>query len=738
MSNSDFNKNVLDDLKTPDADGTDANNDGTIDTVTVSAFSAPDKLKNHFAWITLNSDGQITKIQPVYDNQSYAGNKDIGVTATRAIVASKPSGNKGLSFIPFEGDGVVSTSSTGWTASTAKNQILAINTTAKTAATDYAAYDTDVAFYTIDVRPNIPSATAGYAASDVSGLKLSVKEGPDGSYNVSTATASDILVSTISNTTDNNIYYVADLFFNNDGDIIGVYAYTQDVRYKSSDSNSSKNTGDDLVKDGTVSGKGTSGNPYTVTLKSGNTDCTISEALGLLGIDADVIANSKSLLSGTGNVEVGDTLYTADPADASSKVPDTNMDEDVDSLSFKLYVKDDDGYYWTITINYDYTLEEKAQAIVDELTAADDELSDAYAKLYNALKAYDDEFGTSYSDDFTAPVTASTVRLYAATSVLSSTQQTLVNNLNAALKNYNAAVTRYVKAVNAYVAADKSYKKANKDATSLIEDVLDEETSALPADATAGKEISASDVTSATAGTNKTIDDVLTAVAEAVEKAPENAEAADNNSGSTEKETLSGFAIKIGDATDALKAESDSSYKYVADNAGEVVVKLTADTGHTISKVNDGKKDVTAETDGSYKITASADAAVTVTITEKNSTTESDTHEYKLVISVKEAAKEETPSGFKITIGDKDLTPSGTKYTYEAETAGDVTFKLTADTGYTISTVKNGETGLTDKSGYTVAAEANKTVTVTITETKTGASDVTYTLEITVKAAQVS
>jgi hypothetical protein len=175
----------------------------------LKGFSSAKEAKNHFAWITLNGAGVVTKIEGVSESGALASNDDASKgdvwTSTRAVIVSK--NNKGLTYIPFTND-----STTGW--EIANNQVKVI--TDKVAVSNYAAYDSEVAFYTIDVRPAYQN------------IKSSVKDGPDGDYNVSSATAADVLVSSIAGETS-DVYYMADLFFNNDGDIMAVYVYDKDL-----------------------------------------------------------------------------------------------------------------------------------------------------------------------------------------------------------------------------------------------------------------------------------------------------------------------------------------------------------------------------------------------------------------------------------------------------------------------------------------------------------------------------
>jgi hypothetical protein len=572
MSNSDFKKNVL------------------------VGFDTPDELKHKFAWLTLNSDGQITKIEAVSEDGSAAGDEGSGVTATRAIIASK-TGTSGLSFIPFVGDNA---NTTGWSVDTsAANTILAINTTEKTAMTDYAAYDKDVAFYTIDVRPNL------------AGLTQSVKKGPDGDYKVSAASATDVQVSTISNTTANNIYYVADLFFNNDGDIVGVFAYDQDVHKKSTDTTVVvPPSTTDLTKVGTkFGGKGTSGNPYTMTLTNGWTSCTLSEVMDLLEIEPAVIANDKEKLSGTGNLEVGKTLAQSNK-DHGDLVPSTTMGFPSDASSapsFDLYIKDEDGNYYTITVQYDFTDLEKVNYYVDVMQNADKNLDQAKKDLQQALENYDELYETDLFDTYknllAAAPSVATLKLYAAVSVPLPSKEQAAIDLQVAWTAYKDAVDLYNEALDNYLDATTNYDAANKDTAS---------TSSKPAyETVAGAEEEIE------------IDDALKAAVEEEIKISSGDSIRITVTSTDEEGTVTtysdGDTLTVGKEGVTITVTTSPAATIAVKNGDETVeeASVPAGTGDDDSESDDTTSDTTNTNEKSYliELTDAVDSTVTITAT---------------------------------------------------------------------------------------------------------------------------
>jgi hypothetical protein len=198
-------------------------------------FASAKEAKNKLAWVSINGDDEITEIIPLTDNYGYAGSSAADtaneVTVTRAIVAAK--NGKGVTFIPLEGDydvdgdgNIASTEKfSGWTYSTTsttdKNVVAEILSdgkggSTKTQLSNYAAFASDAAFYTLNVRP------ASYK------LTNALDDSLDGDYTVEIGSSSDVLVSTI-NGQETDVYYVADIFFNDDADISAMVIYTKDI-----------------------------------------------------------------------------------------------------------------------------------------------------------------------------------------------------------------------------------------------------------------------------------------------------------------------------------------------------------------------------------------------------------------------------------------------------------------------------------------------------------------------------
>jgi hypothetical protein len=248
-------------LKTEQKTNTQFNSDILKENSKGKKFSSADDAKNKLAWITLNGSNVVTEIVPVVESNEFAGNdntaKNGGVvwTATRAIIVSKNS--QGLTYIPYGGTGA-NASNNGWVLDSTGKQISIISSNDKVALSDFAAYAKDAAFYTLNVRPNYANITA------------SVKKGPDGDYTVSSATAADILVSSISGSSA-DVYYTADLFFNDDGDILAVYVYDKDL----ANSSNYVSPEDTSTVVGNSTGTGTIGNPITFTVTNPDEDSFI-------------------------------------------------------------------------------------------------------------------------------------------------------------------------------------------------------------------------------------------------------------------------------------------------------------------------------------------------------------------------------------------------------------------------------------------------------------------------------
>jgi hypothetical protein len=168
----------------------------------LEGFSSAQDTKNRMAWIKLNSNDEVTKIVAATNDDDTAGDDDV-YTSTRAIISSKTA--KGLSYIA------------NWpTTSSSTTDYKAYIIEDKVGQSDYAAYAADCAFYTINVHP---------ANNDITN---SVKKSIDGDYTVEVGSSSSVLASTI-NGKSTDIYYAADLYFNDDGDIMAVYMYTKNV-----------------------------------------------------------------------------------------------------------------------------------------------------------------------------------------------------------------------------------------------------------------------------------------------------------------------------------------------------------------------------------------------------------------------------------------------------------------------------------------------------------------------------
>jgi hypothetical protein len=326
-------------------------------------------VENKFAWITLNSSGVVTKINLVSDSMSDAGledtdtNKSVkGYTATRAVVVSKSS--KGLTYIP----------NGSWSFNGTTGTVDAIDVNGKTSNSNFSAFKNDTAIYTLNVRPAYNEIT-----NKVKENKL------DGSYTCEAGTVSDIQVSTITDNTSTNVYYIADIFFDEDGDILAVYSYTKDLSNAKTTSSSSTTTTKELtVALGTESG--TSRAPITVTVTNAVSNDTyvadIFEKQGITG-DITIYDTSSGTLVDKGNVDIKKYVAGAN-----------TTDKDL------LYYSTTTGKYYKLTYVDDAKAaaddaaaakEEQVAAATADIKAAKDALDAANATLAAAAPAVAEE-----------------------------------------------------------------------------------------------------------------------------------------------------------------------------------------------------------------------------------------------------------------------------------------------------------------------------------------------------------
>jgi hypothetical protein len=188
------NSNFVSDVLTTNDDGVE--------------FSSANDAKNKFAWITVNGEGIVTKIVPVSEDAPNEAIDD-SWTSTRAIVVGKTS--KGITYIPND----------DWTLTNGEVATADgsdFDVAYKTTTSNFAAFAKDSYIYSLDVRP-------AYAA-----ITNSVKEKAlDNDYECSVGALADVQVSTITDSITTNVYYVADLFFDDDGDIMAVFTYEKDL-----------------------------------------------------------------------------------------------------------------------------------------------------------------------------------------------------------------------------------------------------------------------------------------------------------------------------------------------------------------------------------------------------------------------------------------------------------------------------------------------------------------------------
>jgi hypothetical protein len=231
-----------------------------------------------------------------------------------------------------------------------------------------------------------------------------VKKGPDGDYNVSSATAADILVSSIANKAA-DVYYMADLFFNDDGDIMAVYVYDKDLA-NSSTSVTPQNTGD-LKVDVTTGTNGTGKIYSPIQLTAENVK------------DTDYIAEIMNAYEDG----LGDYITTVDNTAFVGDEQVSSLNLSTNGTTTKTIVVTKNGVKTYYEVTFTNADAEKADKAIAEQKAALAAISDGGETRTELDDAYND-FKSSTKD------------------------ATALNTLFVAINTYNDAVTAYNKAYN--------------------------------------------------------------------------------------------------------------------------------------------------------------------------------------------------------------------------------------------------------------------------------------------------
>jgi hypothetical protein len=706
-TNSAFSDDVLKDLNDPKANLTAAD------------------FKNKLAWVTMNSEGIVTKLELVADSGLTGSISGEAYEMTRAIIVSKSS--KGITFIPTYGytmDGLKDKN--GDTLSTAKDAqgnidssksknatVHTISTSDKVTNSDYATYDTEYYIYNLDVRPAWNDVTMAVKQSDL-----------DGDYNVTFGTSSNILQSSMAGS-DSDVYYMADIFFNDDGDIIAVYAYDKDFNVTGTASNNSSLVTTTLSKDGSKGGNGTSGNPYTQAVTGGYTTNTVEDVLSLLSISADDIAETKSeLASGSGDIDVstklGD-LPKAEMTEASKKA--NNQLENTATL----YVKDTSGDQWKITVEFGYTDLQKVQYWTGKATSDLNELQEALADYDTA---YDTNLSETFKDLFPEAKGAA---------------QTLYASLNASLTVYAAgtdeekadAKTRLENAWAAYEESISACKSLANGLASATDSTLK------TAVAVASAAVTKFETVDAEVTGNGEVEGIGDIIADAIENPEDYAadEGEEPGDGEDDATATTPITVSVKDVDDS-EVTFENNAGTIEDVEGDeitLVIALTDEddegdiTAVTVDEETD-PRDPDQGTDNEYTIDLSeVEDSVAVVIAYKADGAEEAT-EYTVTITKAEEEEEEVT--VKVTIGGEeiDFTASTTNNTYNKATQ-DVALSMTIVTGS-----DEAVTSVTPDGGDPITAESNNVYKYTLASSddskdiKIVADGVTYTLTIS-KAA---
>jgi hypothetical protein len=252
-------------------------------------FGNAQNCADRLAWITVNNAGEVTKIEAVDIQAGVPVTNPTTESATRGIVTSKNS--KGLTYITLgnveylDGNAAV------------------INGN-KADKTDYQAYASDAAFYIVDNRAAnlLETSTTGVYNSD------KLDKNPEEDYEVSVGTSSNLMTSVI-NGKDTDIYYIADIFFNDDGDIQAVVFYSTSATCVSS-----------LPKVSFTAPAGVTftNNVANVAKDSGDVVITVEAGASVKDANGDTVALTNNTFT-VSTATAGDYTYTISKSGVASQ-----------------------------------------------------------------------------------------------------------------------------------------------------------------------------------------------------------------------------------------------------------------------------------------------------------------------------------------------------------------------------------------------------------------------------------
>jgi hypothetical protein len=377
-------------------------------------FESAAKAKNKFAWITVNGEGIVTKIEPAYEAAPNEA-KENEWTSTRAIVVGKTT--KGITYIAADSWKLTN----GEVATTDSSKF---NVSYKTTNSNFAAFANESYIYSIDVRPAYHEITNSVKQDDL-----------DKDYECSSAQVADIQVSTITDSTATNVYYIADLFFNDDGDIMAVFTYEKDLT-KATTSSNNKETENETVSAST--GSGTIGSPIKFTV-------TNPVSGGYVQTYFDDRGETKTVYS-------ADNTFTLGAAVGNAKVP--TLTGGVVEQNYIAQDANGNKTYYTVT--YTSTAAEGIEDALEAVSVATAATTAATAEVTSTKATYDGTQATVASG-CDADKTIGEAGTALANAQADGSSQTIIDALQAA---YDKAVAEKAALVEADAVAAKAYNDA--------------------------------------------------------------------------------------------------------------------------------------------------------------------------------------------------------------------------------------------------------------------------------------
>ena len=324
-----------------------------------------------YAEITMDADGKVTKVSFLDTADGTAETNELKgdyYTVTRNVVTE----NKTKSF-----DYVTSTA---YYAS--KDELYSVDRM----PVDNAGIADDVAYYTIDSKPTRMDKTYKNTFATVSA-------GFDGTPDIEVADKASMLTASIDNRYDSDTYYVADIAFNGDGDIVAMYSFTDDMG-ETEDKNTillGKFGNNDDADNSTIKA-GKAPLNIDVTVPNGQAlrveEIVVKDAKGNKVTDPSVTQEGDTLkLSASENAAAG--TYTAYVYGRTEGTADTVV---VATFKFTVEAADLDDVEKTVDLSATYNAAEGT------ITVNGAGIANLDVKSYWSLKGND---GNDYSDHLT-------------------------------------------------------------------------------------------------------------------------------------------------------------------------------------------------------------------------------------------------------------------------------------------------------------------------------------------------